>query len=45
MEEIVECISRQFQQVERIYADLYGTSVIHCVCMCGGGGVCYGISF
>jgi len=29
MAEIVECISRQFQQVERIYADLYGMSIVH----------------
>ncbi|XP_065914288.1 AFG2-interacting ribosome maturation factor-like [Dysidea avara] len=32
MEEIVECISRQFQQVERIYADLYdleGYEAVH----------------
>lgn len=26
MAEIVECVSRQFQQVESIYAELYGMS-------------------
>lgn len=30
MEEIVECIYRQFQQVESIYAGLYGMYHVYC---------------
>ena len=31
MAEIVECVSRQFQQVERIYAELYGMCIVTCM--------------
>ena len=30
MEEIVECLYRQFQQVESIYAELYGMYHMYC---------------